>query len=109
MTRVFELAAAPNTGGVFPVIAKSIRPAFNASICGGPEVNVENSMRYGRLSKASAAFSSAWVPPFWSPTRRVTPDSSDTGTAAGTARGCGPSSRDTQPVTEPSRTSATPT
>ena len=35
-------AAAPKIGGVLPVMAKSILPAVAASICGGPEVNVEN-------------------------------------------------------------------
>ena len=36
--------AAPKIGGVLPVIAKSILPAVAASICGGPEVNVENTI-----------------------------------------------------------------
>ena len=49
MTLVFELAAAPKTGGVLPVTAKSILPAFSASICGGPEVNVEKATRYGQV------------------------------------------------------------
>ena len=98
-TLILELAAAPKIGGVFPVTAKSIRPAFDASICGGPKVNVENATRYGRSSRAPAACSSASVPPFWSPTRSVTPGQlRDVGTAAGTPIGCGPISRDTQPV-----------
>jgi hypothetical protein len=63
-TLVLELAAAPKTGGVLPVIAKSILPAVNASICGGPEVNVENTTLYGKLSRALAARSSASVLPF---------------------------------------------
>ena len=36
--------AAPKIGGVLPVIAKSILPAVAASICGGPEVNVEKAI-----------------------------------------------------------------
>src|SRR5271156_6243701 len=75
-TRVLELAAAPKTGGVLPVIAKSMRPAFNASICGGADVEGEDSTRYGRRSRAWAARRSASVPPFWLPTCRVIPDSS---------------------------------
>ena len=55
--------------------AKSIRPAFSASICGGPDVNVEKTTRYRTPSSALAACNKAWVPPFWSPTYRVTPDS----------------------------------
>ncbi|MDT5317913.1 MAG: hypothetical protein QOD88_435 [Mycobacterium sp.] len=43
-TLVLELAAAPKTGGVLPVIAKSIFPAAKASICGGPEVNLEKAI-----------------------------------------------------------------
>src|ERR1700689_4146378 len=104
-TRVLELAAAPNTGGVLPVTAKSIRPAFSASICGGPEVKVENTTRYGRLSRALAARSSASVPPFWSPMCKITPDSCDNGTAGGTPLGCGPTDRDTQPDTAAASTS----
>ena len=40
--QAFAPEAAPKIGGVLPVIAKSILPAVAASICGGPEVNVEN-------------------------------------------------------------------
>ena len=39
---ILALEAAPNMGGLLPVIAKSILPAVAASICGGPEVKVEN-------------------------------------------------------------------
>ena len=41
-TLILALEAAPNTGGLLPVIAKSILPAVAASIWGGPEVKVEN-------------------------------------------------------------------
>ena len=46
------LDAAPKIGGVLPVIAKSILPAVAASICGGPEVKVENAILYGSPSSA---------------------------------------------------------
>ena len=60
----FALDAAPKIGGVLPVIAKSILPAVAASIWGGPDVNVENTTLYGRLSSAPAARNSDSVPPF---------------------------------------------
>ena len=43
-TLTLALEAAPKIGGVLPVIAKSILPAVAASICGGPEVNVEKAI-----------------------------------------------------------------
>src|SRR5699024_3123450 len=42
--RTFVSVSPPTMGGVLPVMAKSICPAFSASICGGPEVNVDHVM-----------------------------------------------------------------
>src|SRR3712207_6824484 len=67
-----EPAAAPKIGGVEPTHARAILSAPAASTSGGANWNVENSTLYGASLRAPVFSSTARMPSFWTPTRRVT-------------------------------------